>query len=669
LNIGDRLMKLKGTIACEGIAKGEVVIIREVDDLLQVKEGSILVCEKTIPAMIIAMEKCSGIITEKGGITSHAAIVSRELNMPCLVGCAHAISSFKNGDLVVIDALKGNARKISSEEYAKIKPIKKTRISKSLEVSHHKRTDKLVIPLDQVREDDLSIVGGKASRLGEVFRKFKVPRGFCVTVKTYQDLYSNVKSKEEICSLMISSKVKSELLKIYHALQKPIAVRSSALLEDLPGLSFAGQYDTVLNVNTIAEFFLAIKKCFASYFNSRAIAYRHQHNIKEQPFMALLIQEMVKAEKSGVAFSVDPVKHESSVIVIEAVNGLGEQLVSGSVVPSQYKVMKRGYSILESTGNVLSKQEIEKISKMVHALEKYFGEAQDIEWAIEKGNVYLLQSRDVTNYSLDDLQKYFNATQSTMDDFSLSESWPLQPVQVLSYFDADEAMELNKILKEIRNKKDSEIQHLLPRALSLKYALAQNNVIGLKVAKFFGLTDMSLKDIENHLTQFIELLKLKQSNCPFDIRKSLIYSEEELNNVLNMKFTKVESISDLKKFIVACDALVYSLYYDLFISAGLERHGPYDVSSRFGDGAKMVVFDYFDIAPQEIWDHDYPCKKASIKLIYRACDIEIEFLGRIVAPSNFMDNPCLPPVYYLLGISKFPYRDFCKTFDENIIFF
>src|SRR3989338_7332055 len=98
---------LNGNIASTGLTKGVAVIVKKLDDLKKVEIGNIIITEKTIPAMITAMDKCNGIVTDFGGVTSHAAIVSRELGVPCLVGCKNATKTFSDGDLVILDAING----------------------------------------------------------------------------------------------------------------------------------------------------------------------------------------------------------------------------------------------------------------------------------------------------------------------------------------------------------------------------------------------------------------------------------------------------------------------------------------------------------------------------------------------------------------------------------
>ena len=121
-----------------------------------------------------------------------------------------------------------------------------------------------------------------------------------------------------------------------------MAVRSSATAEDLPGHSFAGQYETVLGVTSLEECLDAIRQCWASLWTERAFEYRSRNGIDDQQVeMAVIVQQQIEPEAAGVAFSVDPVTGSRSRIVIESCRGLGEALVSGQVQPDRILLRKR----------------------------------------------------------------------------------------------------------------------------------------------------------------------------------------------------------------------------------------------------------------------------------------------------------------------------------------
>jgi len=201
-----------------------------------------------------------------------------------------------------------------------------------------------------------------------------------------------------------------------------VAVRSSATTEDLESASFAGQQDSFLNVKGKYELINHIKKCFASLFTSRATYYRNKKGFKhEEASLAVVIQKMVDSDKSGVIFSKDP-SYKNDNIIIESVFGLGEGIVSGKITPDRY-IVSRDFEILEekisekkialtrnssgdgivvklkeqkSISKVLTDYEIKKLSDFAIKLEDHYKKPQDIEFAVENENIFIVQTRPIT---------------------------------------------------------------------------------------------------------------------------------------------------------------------------------------------------------------------------------------------------------------------------------
>jgi len=204
---------------------------------------------------------------------------------------------------------------------------------------------------------------------------------------------------------------------------KYVAVRSSGIAEDSLKASFAGLFDTYLNIKTESDLVLEnIKKCWASLFNERAIIYRIRKNLSHFGGMAVIIQEMVDAESSGVVFTVNPITKKRNELVLEAGFGLGDLIVSGKEIPDSYIVDKRKLKIvrkqigeqnkasriiggrikmmkLTKTKKLSQKVPDEKIlelTKLCIKIEKYCKFPQDIEWCYIKGKIYILQTRPIT---------------------------------------------------------------------------------------------------------------------------------------------------------------------------------------------------------------------------------------------------------------------------------
>jgi pyruvate,water dikinase len=311
---------------------------------------------------------------------------------------------------------------------------------------------------EDLGKDDVGIAGGKGANLGELVKAgLPVPPGFVVTAQAYSyflkesglaerimeilrstDVDNNeelTKASQEIRELITSSPMPEalakEILESYHKLSQRVgkeeefvAVRSSATAEDLPGASFAGQQETFLNVkgDEVIEY---VRRCWSSLFTPRAIFYREKKGFAhERVAIAVVVQKMVNADKAGVMFSVHPATGEKDKIVIEAAWGLGEGVVSGTVTPDHYVVDKASNKLLhkeiavkeimftkdEKTGKtvkvklaperakaqVLTEEELAQLAELGKRVEEHFGSPQDIEWAYEAGELYLLQSRPIT---------------------------------------------------------------------------------------------------------------------------------------------------------------------------------------------------------------------------------------------------------------------------------
>ena len=321
--------------------------------------------------------------------------------------------------------------------------------------SHRSTNKNLYIKwFKDTNKDDLAEVGGKTANLGEMTQAgFPVPDGFCVTSHAYLDflkknsLTNKIKaclksldsedstalqsSSEDIRSLFkISSMPKAtqkEITLAYQQLSKKknplVAVRSSATAEDLPEASFAGQQETFLNVSGTDQLLESVRACWASLFTARAIYYREQKGFDHfQVAVAVPVQLMVQSDISGIMFTVDPITNNEDVVTIEAVFGLGEGIVSGSITPDHYLLNKESLKIVEKKivpqkkmislkgettvspawqkKQKLPDQLVKKLAKIGIALEKHYQFPQDIEWAVENKKIAIVQTRPVTTLNI-----------------------------------------------------------------------------------------------------------------------------------------------------------------------------------------------------------------------------------------------------------------------------
>jgi pyruvate,water dikinase len=303
---------------------------------------------------------------------------------------------------------------------------------------------------NQISSKDVAMAGGKGASLGEMSQaKIPVPAGFVVVADAFDkflletDLAQDVQAqlnkvnykdtnsvdrasnviRDLIKDARFPAELKKEILTEFKKLKAPlVAVRSSATAEDSSTASWAGELETYLNT-TEKELINNVKKCWSSLFTPRAIFYRHEKKLlKAKVSVAVVLQKMVQSEVSGISFTVHPVTQDKNQMIIEAGWGLGEAIVSGQITPDSYVVDKSDWSIIDiniatqekmitRSGKVTKmtavpkgKQEQQKLegkkiielAQLCGSIEKHYGFPCDIEWAMEKGKLYITQSRPIT---------------------------------------------------------------------------------------------------------------------------------------------------------------------------------------------------------------------------------------------------------------------------------
>ena len=298
---------------------------------------------------------------------------------------------------------------------------------------------------------DVGIAGGKGASLGEMTQVgLLIPPGFVVLASAfdrfleetdlemeissalkrvnYKDVNSVDKASNVIRDLIhdkvMPADIKKEILAEFKKLKvKFVAVRSSATAEDSSVASWAGELETYLDT-TEKMLVENVRKCWSSLFTPRAIFYRQEKEmLKTKVSVAVVIQEMIASEISGIVFTVHPVTKNKNQMIIEAGWGLGEAIVSGQVTPDAYIIDKRDLSIIDiniakqemmiirkAGGGIkhaaVSKAKLEKqklngkqivaLARICAQIEKHYKKPQDIEWAMAKGKIYITQSRPIT---------------------------------------------------------------------------------------------------------------------------------------------------------------------------------------------------------------------------------------------------------------------------------
>jgi len=299
---------------------------------------------------------------------------------------------------------------------------------------------------------DVALVGGKGANLGELATaKFPVPPGFIITSEAYLDAMEQSGARDKLRALMSSVEAEDpqdlaktcaaardlieqtpipialarEILAAYHELGGDIrvAVRSSGTSEDTGGTSFAGMNASFTNVAGDASVLARVVDCWASIYGERVISYRAAAAMTEEPSLAVIVQQMIASDASGVIFTADPTTRATDRLVIESVFGQGEAIVSGRVEPDTYVVAKDGPKVLsvrighkllkivrdeagadcevaltdaEADRRVLDGDEIHHLAEVALAVEKHYGCPQDIEFARCDNEFYLVQSRPIT---------------------------------------------------------------------------------------------------------------------------------------------------------------------------------------------------------------------------------------------------------------------------------
>ncbi len=315
--------------------------------------------------------------------------------------------------------------------------------------------------------ESLDLVGGKVSSLGELINAgVRVPPGFAITTHGFRQFFTSAGLDERVRARLaglderdldaldsacgevrawieaapISIELEDLVAEEYRRLSMycnvaavPVAVRSSATAEDLPGASFAGQQDTYLWVRGVDDLLAATKRCFASLYTARAVAYRIRMGFAhELVALCVGIQKMANSQAAGVMFTLNPANGDRSSIVINSNFGFGESVVSGDVTPDEFLVNKVSFELMRRvisskeiyytvdranhrscrfelpperrTVQSILDEDIAELARMGKAIEKHYGQPMDIEWAVDGdmpsgGNIFILQARPETVWS------------------------------------------------------------------------------------------------------------------------------------------------------------------------------------------------------------------------------------------------------------------------------
>ena len=317
-------------------------------------------------------------------------------------------------------------------------------------------SERFIAWFDELSERDTDRAGGKGANLGELTAAhLPVPPGFVIVSAAYLDAMERAGVRDDLRAVCqdtdaddaallrdrashgrevvrtagMPDSLRDAILSAYHRLGSRIrvAVRSSATVEDTADTSFAGMHESFTNIENDDALLDRVVDCWASLFGDRVVSYRASRAITSEPAIAVVVQQMVDADRSGVMFGVDPATGDRERVVIEAAFGLGEVVVGGQVEPDYYVARKDPRRVLsvrighktaairrgpdgverrealsgeEAVRRVLSDEQVLALVDLAERAEQHYGQPQDMEWAISGDDVFLVQSRPITTLDI-----------------------------------------------------------------------------------------------------------------------------------------------------------------------------------------------------------------------------------------------------------------------------
>lgn len=384
----------KGICASSGKVTGRARICLTFEESNNLQKDEILVTYGTDFDFMNAIVKSKAIITEEGGILSHASVISRELKKPCIIAFKGITKIIKNGDLIEIDADNGTVKIIEDEKLNN--QVRNLNIKGLYEIN---------------AKVDSTEIGNKAYNLSQLHDlKFNIPESYFLGVSFFKTILEKQnlldeyikytenlkKNKNNIYELIDKVDIpKDELQKLLNFDKHTYAVRSSSPNEDGEAKSFAGQFITELFCDSIDFTIKSIKKCWKSLLGVNLETY--QESELSSQFGGIIIQRMITADYSGVLFTKNPVSNNKDCMVIECCKGVASKLVDNKVIPDRYFIDQKELVIIdEISKNDIPRDKILELAKIGKKLEEHYGCDVDIEWACENDKIYLIQCRPIT---------------------------------------------------------------------------------------------------------------------------------------------------------------------------------------------------------------------------------------------------------------------------------
>lgn len=526
--------------------------------------------------------------------------------------------------------------------------------------------------LAELDKTDLPIAGGKGANLGALIKAgLPVPDGFVITTAGYRTFVALNSLDMEISQILQTVKLENpsmfdsasnsirtlfsqgkmpaslreEIIDTYLGHNeggKAVAVRSSATAEDLPDLSFAGQQDTFLNIIGESALLDAVVRCWASLWTARAIGYRMRNAISHADVaLAVVVQQMVHSQASGVLFTANPVTGRRAETVIDAIFGLGEALVSGQVEPDHYVVENtsgkitsknlgaKALSIVGQTGGgtvtianaaaarqAIADEQIGELTRLGQQSQEHFRTPQDMEWAYADGQLYVVQSRAVTSLyplpaTLDEttleILLSFGVWQGMLDPYTPlgQEVFKYLVVGFSRKFGGNETAADQRVLLTagerifvnltslLRNKLGRTIAQVFLGAIDPETAKVVDEL--LKDPRFSMLEPVKLQDRINFLRAISPLVGHVITNMlsPVRGRKRLENRVEELLEGIRSHVSKVNNLSELADLFEEYTMTMPGKMMHVLVGAIAGGQAPYQILLRRLNfpGSQNLLFD------------------------------------------------------------------------------
>jgi pyruvate,water dikinase len=394
---------IAGVGVSPGVVTGRACIVRDAADFSRFQRGDILVAHSTAPAFNTLLTAAAGVVTEQGGLVSHAAIVAREFGIPGVVGVSGALAAIPDGAQIRVDGDRGSIEILRAQMSPPLTSAIDDVPEQDVPRARVPATPGDIVPLGDAA--DAERFGGKASGLAHLTRgSVAVPWGIALCVDAVQGVCAGDQIARERLEAALGTQT------------GPFAVRSSATAEDSRAASYAGQFHTDLAVSR-GDVASALETVRRSAHAPSVRAYRERIGATGAVGMAAVVQSLVAADVAGVLFF----RGEGERHVVEATWGFGQTLVEGAVVPDRFEIDDDGQCLARALGSkqveavltpdglqtrsvateraersCLDDDQLRQLADLGRETRRIFGDARDIEWAFAGGRLHCLQARPLT---------------------------------------------------------------------------------------------------------------------------------------------------------------------------------------------------------------------------------------------------------------------------------